>query len=272
MNTYIEKQSASSVKPAELCDWLVSHGIATVSSQECAHLFGIPREEVPQRMMRLRKKGQFVSLARGLWIAVPAEYREMQAPDPMYYIDDLMSFYGCEYCVGWLSAAALQGAHHQAPQVFQVAAGKMLRNRIIGRSRLQFFDRSYISKITKRRITISSGRAYVASPGTTMLMSVSDPVLCGGIDNAATMITELAEENPEYLGEVLKDSPLFTDSAVRRLGWILEHVAGEDSLDPLAKYCERGNTPVLLSPDGARSGSIDRRWNIIENRVIEADI
>ncbi|MBQ6734409.1 MAG: hypothetical protein IJR00_05820, partial [Lachnospiraceae bacterium] len=252
--------------------WLVSHGIATISSQECAHLFGVPREEVPQRMVRLRKKGQFVALARGLWVAVPAEYREMHAPDPMYYIDDLMSFYGCDYCVGWLSAAALQGARQQAPQVFQLAANKMLRNRVIGRSRLQFFDRSYVSKITRRRITISSGRAYVASPGTTMLMAASDPVQCGGIDNTATIITELAEENTEYREDILKDAPLFSDTAVRRLGWVLEHVAGEDSLDALAKYCERANTPALLLSDGRRSGSIDRRWNIIVNREIEADI
>ena len=30
--------------------------------------------------------------------------------------------------------------------------------------------------------------------------------------------------------------------------------------------------PVMLSPYDGRSGRIDKRWNVIENRIVEADV
>ena len=82
MNTLITKQPSKSVKPSELPDWLTSHGISSITTEECAHLLGIPEKEVSQRLIRLRSKGSLVAAARGLWLPVPAEYREMGAPEP----------------------------------------------------------------------------------------------------------------------------------------------------------------------------------------------
>ena len=62
-------------------------------------------DEVPQRLARSRSAGSLVGIARGLWAAVPAEFREMGAPEPIMSIDEQMRFYDNEYCVGWLSAA-----------------------------------------------------------------------------------------------------------------------------------------------------------------------
>ena len=244
----------------------------TVTTEEVAKLLGISHNEVPQRIMRSRKKGQFIALGRGLWAVVPPEYREMGAPEPMRYIDSMMKFYGFEYCVGWLSAASLQGARHQAPQVFQVAVDNSVRGRVIGRSSLEFYKRTNVCDISKKRITVSSGRAMVAVPGVTMLMVASDVIISGGIDNVATVVTELAEENDNYLNDIINNARLFPYAAVCRLGWLLEHVAGESSVDELAAYCQNGRSPVMLSPHDGRSGKIDKRWNVIENRLVETDI
>lgn len=271
MNTIIQKQTKGKIQPSELPDWLVSHGLSTITSEECSHLLGIPVNEIPQRLVRLRAKCQLVSAARGLWIVVPAEYRQMGAPEPIRYIHNLMGYYESEYCIGWLSAASLHGASHQAPQVFQIACGKKLRRRIIGRSELQFYYRSYVPFISKKKVSYTNGSAMVCTPGATMLMSAADPTICAGIDNAATVICELAENHPGYLKDVLNDAPHFSRAAVHRLGWILEHVAGESGLDELAECCKADEQPTVLSPDGSRSGSIDKRWNVIENRRIETD-
>ncbi len=268
----MQKQNPGSIKPSELQDWMTAHGISTITTDECAHLLGVPINEVSQRMMRSRSKGQFVSAARGLWIAVPAEYRNMGAPEPIRYIHNLMGFYECEYCVGWLSAASIHGASHQASQVFQVATTKTLRKRIIGRSELQFYSRSYVPYITKKRISLSSGSAFVSTPGATMLMVAADPKYCAGIDNAATIICELADNHQDYMKDVLKNAPLFPKAAVHRLGWILEHLGEDSDLDELADYCSDLSEPTLLSPGGGRTGSIDKKWNVIENRRIETDI
>lgn len=272
MKTIIQKQNQGIVRPSELQDWLTSHGLSTVTTEECAYLLGVPVGEVPQRLVRLRAKGRLVSVARGLWIAVPAEYREMGAPEPIRYIHNLMGFYECDYCVGWLSAASFHGASHHAPQVFQVAVTKTLKNRSIGRSELQFYFRSYVQQITRRKMSVSNGSALVSSPGTTMLMVAADPLFCGGIDNVATIIYELVDNHPDFMKDVMADARLFPKAAVRRLGWILEHVAEADDINELQEYCSGSSEPSLLSPGGVRSGRIDKKWNIIENRRIEADI
>lgn len=260
------------MRPAELCDWLTGHGIATVTTAECAHLLGVPRNEVPQRIARSRAKGHFVSLARGLWAAVPAEYRAMGAPEPMRYIDDLMAFLGRDYCVGWLAAAALHGASHQAPQVFQVAVSRQVRGRTVGRGALEFHERSYVGQAPARRVATSAGAALVASPGTTMLMACSDPLLCGGLDNVATIVAELAEEKADYLSDVVRGAALFPRSAVCRLGWLLENVAGASGLDELSALCAGSGEPAMLSPHGPRAGAVDKRWNVMVNKEVEADV
>lgn len=272
MNTIISKQEVGILKPSNLPDWLLSHGIPTITTEECAHLFGIPVNEVPQRLVRLRGNGHLVSVARGLWAVVPAEYREMGAPEPFIYIDPLMNYYGCDYCVGWLSSAAMQGARHQASQVFQVAVDRHIRKRQVGRSELQFFDRSYIKELSKRRVTTSRGTVVAASPAATMLMVSSDLIISGGIDNAATIITELAEENPDYEKDLIKDASLFPRASVARLGWILERITGECLSDDLAHYCNETEFPTALSSYDKRKGRVDKRWNVIENRAVEADI
>ena len=272
MNTTIAKQPFKSIKPSELSDWLTAHGIPAITTEECAHLLGIPANEVSQRLIRLRSKGQQVAAARGLWIPVPAEYREMGAPEPIRYIHYLMSFYGCNYGVGWLSSASLNGSSHQAPQVFQVAVDKPLRARSIGRSNLQFYYRSYIPMITKQKLSFSAGSAFVCTPGATMLMVSADPMYCSGIDNAATIICELSDDHEDYMKDVMANAAFFPRSAIHRLGWILDHLAGISDLDVLMEYCNRLSEPTMLSPGGARSGSIDKKWNVIENRRIEADI
>ncbi|MBQ9021812.1 MAG: hypothetical protein IJ113_07350 [Eggerthellaceae bacterium] len=272
MNTVIERQPQGSVKPAELSDWLVSHGVATVTTEECAHLLGVAMGELSQRLTGSRAKTKIVSVARGLWAAVPAEYREAGAPEPVRYVDGLMDFYGCSYCVGWLSAAALYGASHQAPQVFQVATERQIRDRQVGRSRLEFHARSYVRDLPKRRVSLSAGSVFAATPEATMLMVSADLLYSGGIDNAATVVAELADEADPDVEAILVCAPMFPDSAVCRLGWLLDHVAGMRGLEQMSSYCRATGDPAMLSPYAGRSGPIDKEWNVIVNREVEADV
>jgi predicted transcriptional regulator of viral defense system len=49
------------------------------------------------------------------------------------------------YYVGWLSAAAMHGAAHHAPQVFQVAVGRHVRDRTVGRTKFRFAIRDNVT-------------------------------------------------------------------------------------------------------------------------------
>ena len=272
MNTIIEKEVRGAVKPSELPTWLISRGLITVTTEECAHLFGSNINEVPNKLVYLRKKNQIVALARGLWAVVPIENIQMGAPETIRYIDALMHFFDSDYCVGWLTAASLYGVSHQASQVFQIANDKMIRDRVIGRSQLKFHERNYVKDISKNRIVVSNGIVNIPTIGAVMLMLCADLLLAGGIDNAATIISELAELSDNYIEEIVKDAHLFQTSVLRRLGWILENFVNVTQLDELRKRCNDGTNPSLLSPYDSHSGVIDSNWKLIINRKIELDI
>lgn len=95
----------------------------------------------------------------------------------------------------------------------------------------------------------------------------------GGLDNAATAIAELTWGNDGFLGDVLAVAPAHSAAAVRRLGWILEHVAEIDELDDLTgASMEKGTAPSYLPPNAPRGGSLDVRWNIFVNKEVDPDI
>lgn len=137
---------------------------------------------------------------------------------------------------------------------------------------MQFYYRSYVPHITKKKVSLPTGTAFVCSPGATMLMAAADPAYCAGIDNAATIICELADNHTDFMQDVMSNASLFPKAAVHRLGWILDHLAEAPGLDELSDYCAGSSEPTLLSPGTGRTGRIDRKWNVIENRRIEVDI
>lgn len=271
MNTIIRNTERSCIKPSQLPDWMISHGLATISTEECAYLFGCDKKEVPNKLVYLIDKRRIVSIARGLYLAIPQESIMMGAPEPTRYINDLMNYYDTEYCLGWLSAAKLYQASHQAAQVFQVATQRTISNRIIGRNRLQFYNRSYVNKITRQRIVLNNSNVLVSSLGATMLMVCADVLISGGIDNVATIIYELAQNNNDYLEDIINNAGLFPTAALRRLGWLLEKIAQNKDVDVLANIIDNKTNPSLLSPYDSHSGEIDKKWQLIINRHVEKD-
>lgn len=272
MNHIVETTRAGSIRASELPDWALSHGITSLSTAEVMHLCGLPANQVSQRMASLRKSGKLFSPARGLWVPIPPEYRTWGAPDPMSYIDDMMAHLGANYLVGWLTAAERHGASHHAAQVFQVATSKTVQPRTFGRSRLEFFTRSYVGSATQTVNLLRKTGVNIASPGTTMLMLTADPGISAGMSNVANLVIELAEEHPDFGTEVAADAPLFTDTALRRLGWLLD-TFGPGAPDRLADYSASLVSEVsFLSPASARTGRLDPKWRIVINEEVDPDI
>ena len=273
MNQATPQHIDRELKASGLSTWMLSHGVTSMRTEEIASLLSIPFEQVRTRLAAQRRVGAIVSPARGLWVPVPPERAAWGAPEPGAYINDMMAFLGCSYYVGWLSAAFLHGAGHQAPQEFQVASSKHISDREIGRSKLRFLTRGRIDQIPATRMVSGSSFVRVSTVGATMLDVAADPDISGGLDNAATVIAELAWENDDFMGDILTAAPAHSAAAVRRLGWILEHVAEIDGLDDLARAsAEKGASPSYLSPNAPRGGSLDVRWNIFVNKEVDPDI
>jgi predicted transcriptional regulator of viral defense system len=249
----IRNMGTGVVRAPELADWLLSRGIGSVSTGEVAGYLGVPPDQVRRRLHVPAGRGQWVSPAHGLWIPVPPEYRAWGAPPGIEIVDTLMRHMETDYYVGWLSAAELHGAAHQAPQVFQVATGRHIRNRQVGRTKFQFRTRTSLTGLPTTGFPTRSGSARISTPELTMLDVASDLDLAGGIDNAATVIAELADNehfNPTALTRL---SALFPAAPARRVGWVLDNVAALDGLDGLQEtVVSRAATASVLDPFGPR--------------------
>ena len=267
MNTPPSEQ----VRAPELAAWLLSRGRASATTAELATLLGVPADQVRRRLHVPARRGEWVSPAHGLWIPVPPEYRTWGAPPGIEIVDVLMRHFDVDYYVGWLSAAEFHGASHQAPQVFQVATSRHVRPRRVGRTRFQFLARSSLGEIPTIARSTYSGHARVSTREATMLDVASDMLVAGGIDNAATVIIELAEDGLD-MGSLVDLSEHFPVSAGRRIGWILDEFTERDDLTPLHDaVSRRAVSASLLDSSGPTVGTTDDHWNVRINREVQEE-
>ena len=268
----MNNQSVERVKATELPSWLLSRGITSVTTDEIAALIHVPKNQVPQRMAPLKKRHEIVLLTSGLWVPVPPEYMTWGAPPAIEFIEAMMQHMGTGYYVGWLSAAELLGASHHAPQTFQVAVTRAIRPSQIGRSRLHFYQRDHVRLIGTVNFETKSGFVPVSSRETTMLDATNDLGLVGGIDHAVNLVTELCEAplDPTALAALAAHYPI---SAVRRLGFILEHFTDSGDAGRLKQISDSRKASVsLLDPQSANTGAIDANWCLKINREVNPDV
>ena len=260
------------IKSSELAAWLISRGISSITTDEIASLLGIPRNQVPQRLAPTRKRKEMVLLSKGLWAPVPPEYKTWGAPPAIDIIDSLMRYHQLNYYIGWLSAAALHGASHHAPQVFQVAVSRAIRAKTIGRSRFQFYNRVHVDSITKVKVESKNGMVFVSSRETTLLDIANDIAIVGGLDNATNLIIELCDEIPD-VNEISIIAENYPSSTIRRLGYIMENFTDVSNLVQLESVCNKRSVSVsLLDPQISNIGAIDKRWQLIINRKVNPDV
>jgi predicted transcriptional regulator of viral defense system len=263
----------TSPPPSDLPGWvddLQAQGRYTFTREEALAATGNTEIAVAASLRRLRKAGRIVSPRRGFHVIVPLEYRATGAPPAEWFIDELMRHLGRPYYVGLLSAAALYGAAHHAPQVFQVVADVPTRPLTVGRVRVVFVQGRAAHSPTVTMNT-ATGTVRVSTPEATALDLVRHVGACGGLQNVAGVLRELAERLD---GARLVDVARGVERTVaQRLGWLLDHVGAHDRADPLARALAAGRLfPAALRPDLPDRGlGSDPRWGVIANATIEDD-
>jgi len=268
-----EKSITGAIKTTDLVSWLLSNGITAVTSEEISVLLGIPENHIRQRLAPLVKRSEIVSPYRGFWIPIPFEYRQWGAPEAIYYIDRMMRYLDVDYYVGWMTAAAILGTGHHASQVFQVATAKTVRNRMIGRSDFKFYQRSNVWSLPTFRYKTQTGAVNVSTRAATMLSAANDLSNVSGLDNAANIIIELSETEEAFISEVAACSTLFSISALRRLGWILENFTSTSGLEQLVSISQESKIKQSkLSTYKPYSDRIDIKWSLDINERIEPDV
>lgn len=268
----MERIAPGIVRAGEAADWALSRGESALTTAQLADLLGVPTGQVRQRLNAPARRGEWVSPVRGLWVPVAPEFRTWGAPPGIEIIDQMMSHLGAAYYVGWLSAAALHGAAHQAPQTFQVAVDRHVRERTVGRTRFTFAQRAIDDDAALRHPT-RAGTASVSTPAHTVMDLAADADLAGGIHNAATVVVELVDVCDLEASALLRAAERFPLSVLRRVGWILDTFAEDMNLDALRDAAGAGShAPSRLVPSGPASGPVDTMWNVHVNGPVEPDL
>lgn len=261
-------------RTAAVIDSLLAHGRSAVTTPEAAELLGVPPEQVRVRLRPLLQDGHVFSPARGLWVAIPPQYRTWHVVPGIDFIDQMLGHLGRDYYIGWLSAAELYGAAHQRPQVLQVAVDRHLADRDIERVKLRFTERRHAADMPRVRRNVPTGQVWVSTPEVTALDLAAEPALGAGLNNVATVLIELGEEEqiePHLLAQAAERYSL---AAVRRLGHLLERTGNAEAAAALHPVAEpRRSFPAdLLSPTGSHSGPVDARWRLRINTDVDPDL
>lgn len=264
-----------SVAPRDVGDELLSRGQYFATAHEIAAMLGVKPDQLGSRLEWATQNNRVRSVTKGGWVPVPPQFRADGAPPPTYYIDAMMRFLGHPYYVGFLSAAALHGASHQSPMIFQVATPARLPARKIGRSRLSFITRTEVDGRPVVTKSLAEGRVQVSSVELTVLDLVDLPRHGAGLSNVATIVGDLLADDLIDTAALAEVARTFPKATLRRTGLLVEHMSDELGLDvdlaPLdAAVDHHEYTPLFAgrSAEGERS----ERWHVIINDPIEHDL
>jgi predicted transcriptional regulator of viral defense system len=233
---------------------------------------GVSAAAAKLALNRLAKKQLIASPARGFYVIVPPEYRSLGCLPADQFIPALMKRLHLPYYAGLLTAAQYHGAAHQRPQEFQVFLKKNRRPMQCGLVRVAFMARKLLTGVPLQSFNTPRGTVLVSSPEATALDLVGYADRAGGLNQVATVLSELAERiNPERLAPAARTAPV---PWAQRLGYLLEHVGYAAKTPALKEYVrEHAGQSALLLPKAPRKRSHrDQGWKLYVNASVEGDL
>lgn len=255
---------------------LPQKGIITFTTREIYQLFpAISKRGIASALLRLVSKGKILSVWKGFYVIIPIEYAHKGVVPPVVYINQLMAYLKRRYYIGLLDAAAFYAAAHQRPQVFTVITElPSMRTTEKKGIKMKFIIKKNIPTSLLVQKKTKSGYVFVSSPELTALDLIIYEKEIGGMNRAATVLNDLAEElNFRDIAISLFDNTPIP--AIQRLGYLLEALHFTELADDLlCKVNEVGilfrKTP-LKAGKGSEGCDYNAKWKIIINEEIEID-
>jgi predicted transcriptional regulator of viral defense system len=264
----------------EYLDKLRSTGRRHFTSQEIIHDLGLSDGAARSGLSRLKRDGKLISPMSGLYVIVPPEHKSYGSIPADELIPIMMKYIDAEYYVALLSAAGFYGASHQKPMVFQMITNRRIKHSLkFGQVHIQLIYKKSLADLPTNDFIVSSGYLKVATPELIAIDLLKFPKYAGGMNNIATVLSELIEsidvkkliQLAENMGE---------RHQLQRLGYIIEKIDVMDDdtkrtiVSALAEYVAihvKSYTP--LTPAIPRTGHRRcRAWKIIENTDFESDL
>jgi len=250
-------------------------GRYTFTRMEALTVLGCSNDALRFAALRLIKKKRLIRPTRNFYVIVPTEYLEVGAPPITWFIDSLMKFYEQPYYVGLLSAAALYGAAHQQPQVFQIITNKALRPVKVGQFLIKFYTKKQISLSSYQPIKTPTGYMNVSIPEITAFDLVRYIKPAGYLNNIATVLSELQEKfDKNNFVQIFENMSLELPD-IQRLGYLLEFVDADKEIVGLFKHRLNKQklrlVPLRVDKNFNRTKS-NMDWRLYFSEKIESDI
>jgi len=259
---------------------LLSIGRTIFTAEEAEQSLGVGRGAFLDSAERLQRRKALLNPRQGFYVVVPPQFASWGAPPPAWYIDGLMRYEGQAYYVGLLKAAELHGATHQAVMEFQVVSAKRLPKIRAGRNLIVFYFRKDMEAVAagiEDRKT-DTGTMKISSAALTALDLLRYPQASAGIDNVATVLSDLGQKiDADQLAAL---SVTVERPVVQRLGHLLDRLGHEALTGPmLSALQKRGmaswtelDRQEARDPDFApEPQERDARWRVVVRRAPEVD-
>ncbi|MBC8019110.1 MAG: type IV toxin-antitoxin system AbiEi family antitoxin [Verrucomicrobia bacterium] len=257
---------------AQYLDDLLAQGIYCFSGVEASRALGSNPIATRAALRRARHKGEVAMPFRGFYVIVTPEHRKLGCLPANQFIPALMAHLDEPHYAGLLTAAEHHGAVHHRPQSFQVIAPRTRTGITCGGVRVDFIGRKNLADMPTQDFKTPRGYLKVSTSEVTAFDLAGYPHHAGGLDNAATVLSDLAENiDASKLVSIANLSPIAWS---QRLGYLLELIGESELAEGLAEYITvKGAVPVPLSPSlpfkGLRQAP---RWRLLPNEKVEPEI
>ncbi len=230
---------------------------------------------------KIKKRG-LANPRHGFYLILRPEDQVAGAPDPVRWIDPLMKYQAIDYRISLLRAAAFHGSSHQAAMIFQLIVPKQLRDFEIGRHRLQFLYQTpkafaQANQLKQlEQVKSDAGFAKVAGVELTPLDCARYFHKAGGINGVAQIAKDIgAQASPRVLASA---AAAYENSAVRRLGYLLDRVGHGRQARALEPFVKKAKTAAPLDPAAkpliaslADASEKNSRWKLLINETVELE-
>lgn len=251
---------------------LAARGRHHFTTDEAVASLGGSVPTVRAALRRMKAKGDIADPHQGFYVIVPPEYRRLGCLPADQFVPQLMRHLGEGYYVALLTAAELHGAAHQRPQGFQVMVKTSRRALECGQVRVQFVARKDFERTPVIEKNTPRGTLRVASPDATALELVGYADQCGGLDNVASVLSELVEAiDPQKLVAAAALCPI---AWVQRLGYLLDvggHREISDVLVPHVKEHAQVIAPLVRAKTKTGAERVER-WKLAINAIVEPEL
>ena len=141
-----------------------------------------------------------------------------------------------------------------------------------GAVRVAFMVCKRIAEVPVQSFNTPRGTILVSTPEATAVDLIGYQQHAGGLDQVATVLSELAERiDPDKLAVAAGLAPV---PWAQRLGYLLEHVGAHHKTAPLKAYVRKHARQSALLLPSAPSGQSrrDKDWKLYVNADVEAEL